>query len=166
MSETGPRPGAGEVQTFLGPVDPASLGPTLIHEHVFVRNLELERNVPDPEWDADRAVEEAVRKLTALHPLAFGRSSAELTVLGLGRDVGLVTAVAERAPVHLVAATGSYTADVLPLYFQFHGPGRLVDGPEPLVELFVRDIVEGIAGTAVRAGMIKVMTGAAGFTPT
>ena len=75
----------------------------------------------------------------------------DLTVLGLGRDVRLVSAVAERAPVNLVAATGFYTADVLPIYFQFNGPGRLVDQSEPLVELFVRDIEDGIAGTKVRA---------------
>ena len=76
----------------------------------------------------------------------------DLTVLGLGRAVPLVAAVAERAPVHLVAATGFYTADVLPLYFQFHGPGRLVDQPEPLVEMFVRDIEEGIAGHGGQGG--------------
>ena len=43
-----------EVQTFLGPVDPATLGPTLMHEHVFVRNFELERNAPSPEWTRTR----------------------------------------------------------------------------------------------------------------
>ena len=73
--------------------------------------------------------------------------------------------MAERIPLHLVAATGYYTADVLPLYFQFHGPGRLIDEPDPLAAMFIRDIEEGIAGTAVRAGMIKVMTGPAGWTP-
>ncbi len=153
-----------EVQTFLGPVDPATLGPTLMHEHVFVRNFELERNAPSPEWDENAAVEQAVRNLTTLHELGI-RTVVDLTVLGLGRDVRLVSAVAERAPVHLVAATGFYTADVLPIYFQFNGPGRLVDQSEPLVELFVRDIEDGIANTAVKAGVIKVMTGVAGFTP-
>ena len=153
-----------EVQTFLGPVDPATLGPTLMHEHVFVRNFELERNAPSPEWDENAAVEQAIRNLTTLHELGI-RTVVDLTVLGLGRDVRLVSAVAERAPVHLVAATGFYTADVLPIYFQFNGPGRLVHQLEPLVELFVRDIEDGIANTAVKAGVIKVMTGVAGFTP-
>jgi phosphotriesterase-related protein len=40
-----------------------------------------------------------------------------------------------------------------------------VDEPDPLVELFVRDIREGIGGSSVRAGIIKVMTDADGFTP-
>ena len=154
----------GAVPTFRGPVDGADLGPVLIHEHVFVRNVELEGAVPGLTFDPDEAVERAVRQLTALSTFGI-RTMVDLTVPGLGRAIPLVSAVAERVPLHLVAATGYYTADVLPLYFQFHGPGRLIDEPDPLVAMFVRDIEEGIAGTPVRAGMIKVMTGPAGWTP-
>ena len=154
----------GAVPTFLGPVDGADLGPTLIHEHVFVRNLELEDAVPGLTFDPDEATERAIRDLTALSTSGI-RTLVDLTVPGLGRAIPLVARVAARVPLHLVAATGFYTADVLPLYFQFHGPDRLIDKPDPLVAMFVRDIEEGIAGTPVRAGMIKVMTGPAGWTP-
>jgi phosphotriesterase-related protein len=154
----------GIVHTFRGPVDPSDLGMTLIHEHVFVRNLELEVNLPDPEWDRSAAIDAAVAGLVELEALGV-RTVVDLTVPGLGRDVRLVAEVAERSPVHLISATGWYTSNVLPVYFQFHGPGRQIDGPEPLTELFVGDIRHGIAGTDVRAGMIKVMTDADGFTP-
>jgi phosphotriesterase-related protein len=148
----------GQVETYLGPVDPGHLGPTLIHEHIFVRDLELERNALSPEWNETEAIERAVHGLVALGELGI-RTLVDLTVLGLGRDVQPVAAVAARSPVHLVASTGMYAADVLPLFFRFHGPGRLVGGPDPLVELMVRDIDEGIAGTQVKAGMLKVMSG-------
>lgn len=154
----------GVVQTFRGPVDSDELGAVLIHEHVFVRNGELELNLPDGEWDPGAAVETAVRGLTDLFELGI-RTVVDLTVPGLGRDVGLVAAVAERAPVTLVASTGWYTPNVLPTFFQLRGPGRMIDGPDPLVELFVRDITDGIAGTRVRAGMLKVMTDVEGVTP-
>ena len=154
----------GAVPTFRGPVDGSELGRVLIHEHIFVRSLELEGAVPGLTFDPEQATERAVRDLTALSASGIG-TVVDLTVPGLGRAVPLVAAVAARVPLHLVAATGYYTADVLPLYFQFHGPGRLIDEPDPLVAMFVRDIEEGIAGTPVRAGMIKVMTGPAGWTP-
>lgn len=154
----------GLVQTFRGPIDPADLGPTLIHEHVFVRNLELEMSLPDPEWDRQRAVDAAVIGLTDLHSLGV-RTVVDLTVPGLGRDVSLVTEVADQVPVQLIASTGWYTPNVLPTYFQFHGPGRAIEGPERLTELFVRDLTEGIGGTLVRAGMLKVMTDREGITP-
>ena len=143
---------------------PDELGAVLIHEHIFVRNRELEVNLPDGEWDPRAAIEAAVQGLTELFELGI-QTVVDLTVPGLGRDVGLIAEVAERAPIHLVASTGWYTPNVLPTFFQFHGPGRTIDGPDPLIELFMRDITEGIAGTGVRAGMLKIMTDSDGITP-
>jgi phosphotriesterase-related protein len=151
------------VQTFLGPRAPGDLGTTLIHEHVFVRNPELERNYPQLEWDERDAVERAIAGFIALHALGI-ETVVDLTVPGLGRDVGLIATIADRVPVTLIAATGYYTPNVLPPFFQFRGPGRLVDGPDPLVEFFIRDLEDGIAGTSVRAGMLKVMTDREGIT--
>jgi phosphotriesterase-related protein len=153
----------GFVETFRGPVDPDRLGVTLIHEHIFVRNPELELNLPDGEWDPSAAVETAVEGLTDLYERGI-RTVVDLTVPGLGRDVRLVARVAGRVPIHLIAATGWYTPNVLPAYFRFHGPGRMIDRADPLVELFVRDIRDGIAGGEVRAGMLKVMTDEEGLT--
>ncbi|MBJ7356655.1 hypothetical protein [Nocardioides sp.] len=151
------------MQTFRGPVPAEDLGTTLIHEHVFVGHPELDLNLPHPEWSERRAVEDAVAGLEQLWDLGV-RTVVDLTVLGLGRDVARVAEVARRTRVHLVAATGYYTADVLPAYFHTHGPGRLVGGPDPLVELFLRDIQEGIAGTGIRAAMLKVVTDEQGIT--
>jgi phosphotriesterase-related protein len=152
-----------QVQTFLGPREPDELGTTLIHEHVFVGHQELDLNFPHVEWDAQQALERAVSGFERLHSLGV-RTVVDLTVLGLGRDVRTVQAVADRVPVNLVASTGYYTSNVLPAYFHTHGPGRLVDGPDPLVEMFVADIEQGIAGTPVRAGMLKVVTDRDGLT--
>lgn len=152
------------VPTFLGDVGAERLGVTLIHEHVFVRHPELDINLPHPEWDADRAVQTAVDGLSALYDRGV-RTIVDLTVPGLGRDVDLVARVAARSPVAIVASTGYYTSDVLPHFFRTHGPGRLVGGPDPLVEMFLRDIEQGIAGTGIRAGMIKVVSDVEGITP-
>jgi phosphotriesterase-related protein len=140
------------------------LGTTLIHEHVFVRSPELELSISFPEWDETAMVNRAVDALIELHALGIG-SVVDLTVPGLGRDVRLVAQVAERAPVNLIAATGWYGAAGMPPYFEFNGPDRLIAGPDPFIELFVRDIEVGIGGTGVRAGLIKVMSGPAGLTP-
>jgi phosphotriesterase-related protein len=152
------------VETFRGPVSTDDLGTTLIHEHVFVGHPELDVDLPHPEWDEDVAIETAVQGLERLWDLGV-RTVVDLTVLGIGRDVARVAKVAERVRVHLVASTGYYAADVLPAYFSTHGPGRLVGGPDPLLELFLRDIEVGVAGTGVRAGMLKVVTDRSGITP-
>jgi phosphotriesterase-related protein len=151
------------VETYRGPIAAPELGVTLIHEHLFVRNPELELSMPDAEWVEEDLVETAVRGLDELYELGV-RTIVDLTVPGLGRDARLVDRVAERVPLNIVASTGWYTPDRLPLYFAFHGPGRLVDKPDALAERFVRDITTGIAHTRVRAGMLKVVTDAAGMT--
>jgi phosphotriesterase-related protein len=154
----------GVVHTYRGPIQPEDVGSTLIHEHIFVRNPELETSLPDAEWNPHQAVGHAVQGLTDLRALGI-QTVVDLTVPGLGRDVRLVADVAARVSINLIASTGWYTPNVLPTFFQFNGPGRLIDRVDPLIELFVGDLTAGIAGTRVRAGMLKVMTDADGITP-
>lgn len=152
-----------EIPTFTGPISGAKLGRTLIHEHVFVTSPELDRALPHPEWDEADAVEAAVALFQSLHDTHGVRTVVDLTVPGLGRNVALVSRVAARTPVRLIAATGWYTV-TLPHAILSHGPGQMVDGPDPLVELFIGDIENGIEGSAVRAGMIKIASDANGIT--
>lgn len=153
----------GSVATYSGRVAPDDLGPTLLHEHLFVRQPEVDRALPSPEWDEDAAVAEAVEQLNGLRDRGV-RTIVDLTVPGLGRDARLVARVASAAPVRIVAATGWYAHGGLPSFFRLNGPGCTVDGPDPLIELFVRDLTEGIEGTGVRAGAIKVLSEADGIT--
>ena len=156
------------IPSFTGDVAPAELGVTLIHEHLFVSDAELDRNYPHPEWDETRLVATAVSELTALHRLGVD-TVADLTVLGLGRNVELARRVAEgvaaQCSLRLLAATGYYGAETLPPFFRINGPGRLIDRPDPLTEMFVTDITEGIAGTGIRAALIKIASDEAGITP-
>jgi phosphotriesterase-related protein len=152
-----------DVQTVTGPVPPAGLGVTLMHEHVFLKNPDLEANYPVPEWDEEGVLGEARARLSELAALGVG-TIVDVTVVGLGRDVRRVQQVAEGSPVRIVAATGYFALSELPSYFRQHGPGLVCDEPEPLVRMFVDDVVEGIAGTSAKAGIIKVATDRAGLT--
>lgn len=152
------------VPTFTGEVNADALGVTLIHEHIFVTDPELDINMPHPEWDERASIERAVATLSELYERGV-RTVVDLTVIGLGRDVRRVAEVAARVPVQIVAATGCYAAEVLPPFFRLNGPGLVVDGPDPLIDLFIGDIERGIAGTPVRAAMIKIASDAAGLTP-
>ena len=90
----------------------------------------------------------------------------DLTVIGLGRFIPRIVSVAELVPdINIIAATGVYTYNEVPMYFHFQGPGTILGGPEPMTELFVREIREGIGDTGVRAGILKCATDRAGITP-
>ncbi|TMR07609.1 phosphotriesterase [Nonomuraea turkmeniaca] len=150
-------------ETVRGPV--ADLGATLMHEHVFGLSPEILWNWPDiPEgWDLETRAREAAGKLDALKAEGVD-TIVDLTVIGLGRHIPSVQRVAELTSVNIVAATGLYTYDALPPYFGNRGPGSLFGGPDRLAEFFVRDIVEGIGRTGVKAAMLKCASDHLGMT--
>lgn len=153
------------VETVLGPVPVDELGATLTHEHIFTKNPEIEQNWPDPEWDETASVEQAIGTLNDLSRAGIG-TVVDLTVPGLGRFIPRIQRLATAVDLHIVVATGFYTFGTLPTYFETHGPGRAVEmARDPLETFFIRDIRDGIAGTGVKAAMIKVATDAPGITP-
>ena len=58
------------IETVKGPIDTADLGPTLMHEHVFVLSPEILQNHPEY-WDEAVRVADAVDKLRQLSGLQF-----------------------------------------------------------------------------------------------
>ena len=144
---------AATVWTVRGRLPVGELGVTLPHEHLFVLSSEFQRNYPHL-WDVDRGVDLAVRELERAYDAGV-RTVVDMTVIGQGRDIGLARRVAERTRVNLVVATGVYSVDGLPLFARFRGPGTDLGGDEPLTDLLVRDIVDGIAQSGVRAGLVK-----------
>lgn len=153
-----------QVETLGGPVDSGQLGKVLMHEHIFNISLEVQGPYPGHNgWDPEVEVPKAQEKLRELRGAGYD-TIVELSVLGLGRSVELMRRAVEGSGLQVVAATGLYTYDVLPRLWHFSGPGTLLDGPEPLDEMFLRDIQEGMEGTDIKAGMLKCAIDAAGMT--
>jgi phosphotriesterase-related protein len=151
------------VATVRGPVDSTDLGTTLMHEHVFVLTSDVQRNYPDG-WDEQERVADAVARLSELRQAGVD-TIVDPTVVGLGRDIPRIQKVNARVDINIVVATGVYTYHDAPFYFRFRGPGLSAQLPEPMVEMFVRDITEGIAGTGVRAAFLKCAIDEPGMTP-
>ncbi len=152
------------VETMRGPIDTAQLGRVLMHEHIFLVDFEYVENYR-PDFDEDQVVAEAIAKLDALKAAGID-TIVDLTVLGLGRHIKRIAKVAQHTDLQIIVATGAYTFDEAPHGVAFWGPGLLVDAPgEPLVDMFVRDITQGIAGTGIKAGELKCAIDAPGLMP-
>ncbi len=151
------------INTVRGPIDTAALGTTLMHEHVFVLTTELLENYPE-NWDEQVRVADAVRKLNELTALGVD-TIVDPTVVGLGRYIPRIQTVAAQLELNIIVATGLYTYRDLPFAFDYRGPGTLFGGDEPLVELFVRDLTDGIADTGVKAAFLKCAIDEPGLTP-
>lgn len=154
------------VETVRGPVDTEALGQVLMHEHVFVLGSEIQQNYPDypNHWDEDARVADAVEKLRQCKARGID-TIVDPTVIGLGRYLPRIQRINEQVDINIVAATGIYTYNEVPFQFHYTGPGLLFDVPEPMVELFVKDIREGIADTGVKAAFLKCAIEEQGLTP-
>jgi phosphotriesterase-related protein len=157
-----------QVETVRGPVDTAELGRTYMHEHVFVLTPEVQQNFPE-EWGSEESrVADAVAKLKAAAAQGT-RTFVDPTVIGLGRYIPRIQTIADQVPeLHLIVATGCYTYHSVPWFFHFRGPALSeavgMDVPDPMVDMFVQDITEGIAGTGVRAAFLKCAIDQKGMT--
>jgi phosphotriesterase-related protein len=146
-----------QVQTMRGPVDVNRLGRVLMHEHVFILSTEIQQNYPEDWGDETQRQDDAVNRLNELKRAGID-TILDPTALGLGRYIPRIKQVADRIDLNIIVATGLYTFDVLPHYFGMREE-------DVMTGMFVRDIVDGIADTGVRAGVIKCATDEPGVTP-
>lgn len=152
------------VNTVRGPIDAAKVGVTLMHEHVFVLSTEVMQNYPEPWGDEEKRIADAVTRLNELKSRGVD-TIVDLTVIGLGRYIPRIQRVAAQTELNIIVATGVYTFNDVPMYFHYQGPGTVLGGDEIMVDMFVRDIEDGIADTGVKAAILKCATDVQGVTP-
>lgn len=146
------------VRTVRGSVSPAELGRTLMHEHLVFGppGWATDRTVAEHD-DDDRFVERAVERVAAARDGYGVGTIVEATPNDAGRRPAVLRAVAEETGVNVVCSTGLYPeARGAATYFKHRD--LLSDGVAELVELFTAEITDGIHGSDVRAGVVKVGT--------
>jgi phosphotriesterase-related protein len=153
-----------QTHTARGPLDTDALGVTLMHEHVFVLSTEIMQNYPEGWGDEETRINDAIARLNELKARGVD-TIVDLTVIGLGRYIPRIQRVARATGINIIVATGVYTFNDVPMYFHYQGPGTVLGGPEFMADMFVRDITEGIAGTGVKAAILKCATDQQGVTP-
>jgi phosphotriesterase-related protein len=144
------------IQTVRGQVDIKDLGLVLPHEHLFT-DLRGPQ-VPDYAQAESEAVAQVMAPyLEAAHEAGV-TALVECSTVGVGRNVTVLERLAEVTPIHIVAPTGVYREEFIP-------PRLRSVSAEELTEEWVRDLTEGIEGTTVRAGFIKLSVSDDGPTP-
>ena len=144
------------VQTVLGPISPKEMGMTLPHEHLFT-DLRGPQ-VPDyAQANAEEVVAVMLPFLEAVYTAGV-RSFVECTPPGVGRNVTILESIAQVTPIHLIAPTGVYKEGFIP-------EELITLTINELAGLWVCELTEGIDGTTIRAGFIKIAASDDGPTP-
>jgi phosphotriesterase-related protein len=143
------------VNSVLGPLDTSELGFTLTHEHVAISSAGILQTYPELYGDLQELDEQAVIALSEARDGGV-RTIIDLSTLDLGRDVRMLADLSRRTGVNIIAATGIWR-DVPRAFW--------MRDPDEIAALFIREIEQGIEGTGIKAGIIKVANDAEGIAP-
>lgn len=160
------------VMTVSGGIDPSDLGVVLPHEHLVANAV--------PQWDPpvdDADLEEALQPVTIerlgrsqLNPVFYrqvlllqdpmavveelrgfaragGKTVVELSPAGFGRDPVTLKAIAQLTGLNVIMGCGEYREPAHSGYVR----GASV---EQIAEVMIRDLIEGVATTSIRSGII------------
>lgn len=162
----------GEAQTVLGPVPAAELGITLPHEHLLL-DLGFTYREPDGasgrgvgrepvdlpnrygieyDWfsnlDNVRLIDEATAIAEAvLFGRAGGKTIVDPTSVGIARDPRALQRIARATGLHVIMGAGYYVGPA-------HPPDMGGRSADAITREIVRDVVDGVGDTGVRAGLI------------
>lgn len=140
------------INSVLGPLDTADLGFTLMHEHVMCGFAGVLPNFPELLGENMMAV--VVDDLKKAKAGGID-TIVDATTIDLGRDINVIAEASRRSGVNIIACSG-WWMDV-PRFFEGISPDQLA-------ELFIREIEQGIAGTSIKAGILKSASDLMGVT--
>jgi phosphotriesterase-related protein len=142
---------AGEcmIPALKGNIEPAALGTTLMHEHILWFAGPMEENAgytPIPDGLESDTVDFAVSLLNDAERVGI-HSIVDLTPF---RPIDLYKRIAEKTAVNIIASTGFYRRSKVPKWMAD------MEDEKQMEERMLKELKEGIDGTKIRAGIIKV----------
>ena len=144
--------GARTVMTVRGRVAAREMGVTLTHEHALASFQPYAEWVRAPHhYDRSAVIERVLPHLERIRALGC-RTFVDATAVGLARDPALLRQLSERSGLHILTVTGNYAA----LDYKFLPDYVRTDSAEALAERWIREWHDGIDGTDVRPGFIKL----------
>jgi phosphotriesterase-related protein len=139
-----------EILTVSGPIATSAMGKTLIHEHVLVDFIGADQ-ISFDRWNREEVLKKVLPYLLEIKQLGV-KTLLDCTPNFIGRDVRLLAMVAERSGLQIVTNTGYYGAvgnKYLPSW-------AFTETAEQLAKRWILEFENGIDGTNIRPGFIKI----------
>jgi phosphotriesterase-related protein len=141
------------ILTVNGPVPVSELGITLSHEHVLVDFIGAD-STGYQRWDRQKVIEKVVPYLNEIQEYNVS-TLIECTPVYVGRDPWILKELSRQTGMNLLTNTGYYGASdnlYLPEHFYSKSAGEIA-------EIWVQEFEQGIEGSGVRPGFIKIAVG-------
>jgi phosphotriesterase-related protein len=145
---------ASMVNTVLGKVSADSLGKTLMHEHFVFGYPGFDGDCTLGGFDWEKALIIGLDAAKELKKRGV-KTVVDATTNETGRNPELYKEIAERTGLQIICSTGYYfEGEGAPPYFRRWL--RIGGGEDAIYEMFMEEITNGIAGTGVKPGVIKL----------
>ena len=141
------------INSVLGPIDSKDLGLTLMHEHIFSAFAGIYRDYP--ELLGNNLMECLVDDLKKAKEGGVD-TIVDATTLDLGRDVNLLAETSRLSGVNIIVCAG-WWLDIPPFFAGISA--------DQFADLFTREVEQGIAGTNIKAGILKSASDMGGVKP-
>lgn len=141
------------INTVTGTCTPAELGRTLVHEHLLVGYPGWQMDALAPGFRREEARAHAIEWMHRLQGHDV-RTFLDPCPMDLGRDVEFMADVAQASGMRVICTTGAYFEEQGLTYTFRNLP------LDDIAAIYEKEIREGIGETGIKAGLIKVATGA------
>lgn len=139
-----------KIITVNGEIFASAIGKTLHHEHLLVDFIGAD-STGYHRWDKNEVAEKVLPYLLEIKKLGY-KTLVECTPAYLGRDPELLKMLSEKSGIQILTNTGYYSA-VGGKFIPAHGFSETV---EQLAERWIAEAKNGIEGTGVFPGFIKI----------
>jgi len=137
----------GKIRSVRGDISPEKFGLALVHEHVICDFIGADK-VSSERYSSEEVFEVMLPYLKEIRRLGVS-GFVDCTPAYMARDAQLLTRLSEGSDVHVLTNTGLYKEPFLPKYAFEYSVNRIA-------AVWSREIVEGIDGTSIKAGFIKI----------
>ena len=140
----------GIIMTVNGPVPAGEMGVSLIHEHILVDFIGAD-SISNSRWDKSKVIEKAFPYLKQIKDLGCA-TFIECTPAFLGRDPSILKRLSDTSGLNIITNTGYYGVrnnKFIPGY-------AFEETADQLAERWVTEWEEGIEGTGIKPGFIKI----------
>ncbi|GAM14445.1 phosphotriesterase family protein [Mesobacillus selenatarsenatis] len=142
------------INTVTGPIKSEQLGKTLIHEHFIFGYPGFQGDVTLGGFNEESALEEAIN--ISRYMQSFGvKTVVDPTPNECGRNPEFLNKISEATGLQIICATGYYyEGEGATPYFKFRQ--ALGTAEEEIYQMFKKELTDGIAGSAIKPGVIKL----------
>jgi phosphotriesterase-related protein len=136
------------INTVTGSIDSSDLGMTFLHEHICSTSPGFWQAWPELFGGREPFIERASEALRELKATGGG-TFVDVSTMDLGRDVRMLRDISEKSGMPIVACTGHWLDG---------SRSMQVRTVEEIAEFFLHEINDGLEGTGIKPGIIKVAT--------